>query len=367
MRPVKYARLFLFLLIYGNLFHELRAQADSALYEPDNFIDPEEYTIKDIRVSGARYIQEALVTIYSGLSINQKIRIPGDAIPAAIENLWKQQFFSDIQIGMNKLPGRQVILTIYVAERSKLSRFSIKGLKKGETKNLREEISLKSNMIITQNLLNKTRKEILDYYVKKGYYSAAVSFKREPENNKPNFEIIRIAVDKGPKVKVYDIRFSGNEKLDDNQLRKVFKKTKRLYHKWNILAASKFIEEKYEEEKAGIEAKYNELGYRDARVLYDSIIQISPDRLLISIGISEGNQYHFRNISWRGNTKFRSGMLDTLLGIKKGDVYNQSLLQERLFANAGGYDIQSLYMDDGYLFFNMQPVEVAVSNDSIDM
>jgi outer membrane protein insertion porin family len=365
-RRLKYATTFAFLILWG-ISRPLSAQGDSSLYEPYNFIDPEEYTIKDIRVSGARYIQEALVTIYSGLSINQKIKIPGDAIPTAIENLWKQQFFADIQIGMKKLPGRQVVLTIYVSERSKLSKFSIKGLKKGETKNLREEISLKSNMIITQNLLNKTRKEILDYYVKKGYYSASVAFKREPEVNKPNFEIIRISVDKGEKVKVFDIRFTGNEHLTDAELRKVFKKTKRLNKKWNILASSKFIEEKYEEEKAGIEAKYNALGYRDARVLYDSVIQIAPDRLLISIGVTEGIRYHFRNISWRGNTKFRSGMLDTLLGIKKGDVYNQALLQERLFANTGGYDIQSLYMDDGYLFFNMQPVEVAVSNDSIDM
>lgn len=345
----------------------LRAQQDTSAYFRYNFVDPEEFVIKDIKVQGAKYVQEALVVIYSGLSINQTIRIPGDAISNALVNLWKQEYFADIQVGLQRLPGKKIVLTFYVTERPRLSKFSIKGLKTGESKNLREEITLKSNTIITQNLLNKTRQEIKEYYDKKGYFNAEAEFSREPDPEKPNFEIIRIKVTKGEKVKIEDIVFSGNSALTEATLLKTLKKTKRLKGKINPFASSRFIEEKYREDLDKLLVRYFEKGYRDAEITYDDIERISDNRVVIKIGISEGNQYRFGNINWRGNTKFRSGMLDTLLGIKRGDIYNQSLLEEKLFANSGGFDIQSLYMDDGYLFFNMQPIETGVRGDSIDI
>lgn len=345
----------------------LRAQQDTSVYFRYNFVDPEEFVIKDIRVQGAKFVQEALVIIYSGLSINQTIRIPGDAISNALVNLWKQEYFADIQVGIQRLPGKKIVLTFYVTERPRLSKFSIKGLKTGESKNLREEITLKSNTIITQNLLNKTRQEIMEYYAKKGFFNADAEFAREPDPAKPNFEIIRIKVSKGEKVKIQDIVFSGNNALTEAALLKSMKKTKRLKGKINLFASSRFIEEKYREDLDKLLVRYYEKGYRDAEITYDDIEKLSGNRIAIKIGISEGSQYRFGSISWRGNTKFRSGMLDTLLGIKRGDIYNQSLLEEKLFANSGGYDIQSLYMDDGYLFFNMQPVETGVRGDSIDI
>jgi outer membrane protein insertion porin family len=207
----------------------------------------------------------------------------------------------------------------------------------------------------------------MEYYAKKGYFNAEVDFTREPDPAKDNMEIIRIQVNKGSKVKVEDIIFEGNRELGDATLRKALKKTKRLKKKYNILASSRYIEEKYREDLERIITRYNEKGYRDAEILYDSVIRYGSDRVIINIGIEEGRKYYFGSITWRGNTKFRSGMLDTLLGIKRGDVYNQSQLEEKLFANAGGYDIQSLYMDDGYLFFNMMPVEIGVRYDSIDI
>ena len=167
-------------------------------------------------------------------------------------------------------------------------------------------------------------------------------------------------------MKLENIYFVGNDNVEDKKLRKLLK-PKRRYKKWNPFASSKFVKEEYDETKPLIEQKYNTLGYRDAKLTYDSIIPIEEGRVIVKMGISEGTKYFFRNITWTGNTKYRTSLLDTLLGIKRGDVYDQSRLESKLFMSENGFDISSLYMDDGYLFFNVNPVEVLVENDSIDL
>lgn len=342
-----------------------------------NFIEPAEFTIKQILVEEVnnKPMQRGLVVLYSGLSIGQKIKIPGNDIPKAIANLWKQDYFSDIQIFMkpaDTLDG--IILNFVVKEQPRLEKYKFTGISTSQAKTLKEEISLKRGMYITPNLLNKTIAKLQAYYYDKGYYNAKVSIQRLPAYNtdslktlKEGFEVFHIAVDRGQKVRVHDFVFSGNTGLDDKALRASIKKIKRRYHKINVFVTSKFVQDKYEEEKQNIINKYLAKGYRDARILSDSIVQLKPGRIVVYITLYEGHKYYFRNITWKGNVKYRTTLLDTLLGIKKGDVFNQSLLEEKLFANPSGFDVQSLYMDDGYLFFNMTPVETGVYNDSIDL
>ena len=331
-----------------------------------DYDNPQKYEIADITVEGNQFTDANIIILLSGLKKGQTITVPGDETRLAIEKLWKQSLFSDIEIGISKTEGAKLVLNIVVVERPRLSKYSIKGLKKGETNNIRDEISLKKNQLITEDLINATRREIIAYFYEKGYFGVKTTFSKEPDAEKPNYEILRIDIAKGKKIKVQDIVFEGNDHVESAKLRKLLK-PKRKYKKWNPFASSKFVEDVYEETKPGILRQYSSLGYRDASIIYDSIIRISEDRVKIKIGINEGNKYYFRNITWTGNTKYRTTLLDTILGIKRGDIYDQSRLESKLFMSENGFDISSLYMDDGYLFFNINPVEVLVENDSIDI
>lgn len=342
-----------------------------------DFIEPAEFTIRQILVEEVnnKPMQRGLVVLYSGLSIGQKIKVPGNEIPKAIANLWKQDYFSDIQVFMRPADTFDgIILNFVVKEQPRLEKYKFTGVSSSQAKTLKEEITLKRGMYITPNLLNRTKAKLLAYYYDKGYYNAAVNIQRLPAYNtdslktvKDGFEVFHISIERGEKVRVEDFVFEGNSGLEDKVLRQSIKKIKRRYHKVNVFVTSKFVQEKYEEEKQNIINKYLTKGYRDVRILSDSIVQVRPGRVVVYITLYEGKKYYFRNIVWKGNVKYRTTLLDTLLGIKKGDVFNQGLLEEKLFANPGGFDVQSLYMDDGYLFFNMTPVETGVSNDSIDL
>jgi outer membrane protein insertion porin family len=255
---------------------------------------------------------------------------------------------------------------IEVVERPRLARFSFRGIGNSEAKNLREELSIKAGMVINEDMLNRLRREISAHYFKKGFYGVKVDFRQEADTV-PNKNILKIAIDKGKKVKVLDIEFAGNSDLSDRDLRHSLKKTKRKRGKINVFASSKFVEETYREELKSILSKYNSKGYRDAGITFDSVVRIGKNRVAIKIGINEGRKYYFRNITFTGNNKYSSEDLSKVLGIRKGDVYDQSVLEERLYFSPNGTDLSSLYMDDGYLFFGVTPVEVKVENDSIDI
>jgi outer membrane protein insertion porin family len=331
-----------------------------------DYDEPQKYEIGGIEVSGNTFTPDNIIVLVAGLTKGQSITIPGDDISLAIDKLWKQQRFSDIEIGILKTEGSKIFLNIHVKERPRLSKYSIKGLKKAETNNVRDEISLTKNQLITEDLVNATRREIKEYFHEKGYYTVNTTFKQEEDPEKPNYQILRIDINRGKKVKLQDIVFVGNDNVEDKKLRKLLK-PKRKYKKLNLFASSKFVTETYEETKPAILQTYSSLGYRDASLLYDSVIQVAEDRVVLKIGINEGIKYYFRDIKWTGNTKYRTSLLDTLLGIKRGDVYDQSKLESKLFMSENGFDISSLYMDDGYLFFNVNPVEILVEGDSIDL
>lgn len=328
---------------------------------------PAEYIIASIETSGNKYIDKNLIVLQSNLSFNQKIKIPGNEISLAIDNLWKQDYFSHVAILIKKIEGDKIYLVIQVNERPRLSKFSIRGIGKAEAKSLREELTIKAGMVINEDMLNRLRREIKKHYFKKGFYGVKIDLKQDKEDTIPNKEILRIFIAKGSKVKVQDIEFVGNNDLTDAELRGALAKTIRKRKKIKLWKSSKFIEENYVEDKKGILTKYNSKGYRDASIVFDSIYQISENRVAIKIKVNEGRQYKFRNISFTGNNKYSSQDLSKVLGIKKGDIYDNSLLEERLQFSQNGTDIASLYMDDGYLFFGIQAVETNVENDSIDI
>jgi len=362
MRKIKNIAVFVGMLIFSTV----KAQVFDSTRIIIDFEKPITYMIASITISGNTYTPEGVILLTSGLKVGQKITIPGDDTKQAISRLWKRKLFSDIELSVEKVKDDRISLHIRVEERPALSKYSIKGLKKTETNNVRDEISLETNQLITEDLVNKTKAEIRDYFFEKGYYGVKINISRVQDPKKPNFQILRIEINRGKKVKLEEIYFVGNENISDKKLRKIIK-PKQLKKKLNIFASSKFVEEEYEETKMGIVSAYSALGYRDVYLNYDSIQQISEDRVVLKIGINEGKKYFFRNITWVGNSKYRTSLLDTLLGIKSGDIYDQSKLESKLFMSENGFDVSSLYMDDGYLFFNVNPVEVLVENDSIDL
>jgi outer membrane protein insertion porin family len=338
-----------------------------AIEQEQKFIDysfPRTYTLKDIVITGTSFYDRNVLFALSGLTLGDPIKIPGEEITKAITSLWKQKLFDDVSVRIMDIEDDQLTLEINVKEKPRLSTFAIRGLKKGKANSLREELSLKAGQIITDNLLATTRQEIKKYYIEKGFLDADATFDQEVDDPKRNTAKLKINVDRGPKIKIHDIIINGNTALPDKKVRKLLKDTKR---KRRFLAKSRFIEDKYQDDKQHIIRKYLSLGYRDITILSDSIYRYDNRTINIQIKIDEGDKYYFRNISFVGNTKYTQDELNNILRIKNGDVYDQSMLETRLSMNQNGLDISTLYMDDGYLFFNIQPVEVLVENDSIDI
>jgi outer membrane protein insertion porin family len=348
------------------VFKKTSAQTEVCSGLKLDYENPAKFVIGAITVTGTETFDQNLLTLYAGLAPGQTISVPGDDLRKAVDKIWKQKLFSNVEIKCTGIAKDTIYLNINVSERPKISKYSLKGLKKNATKNLREELTLKSDQIITENLVNKTKSDIRKYFEEKGYYNVDIRIYKENDTLKPNHQILRIIIDKGKKVKLENISIAGNENISDKKLLKLIKPKKKK-GKVNIFASSKFIQKTYDESKPKIITKYTSLGYRDVKIVYDSVIRTQFNKVEIRIKIEEGNKFYFRKINWVGNTKFSTGYLDSVLNIKKGDIFDQSKLDTRLFMNPMGVDISSLYMDDGYLFFNLMPIEVLVEKDSIDI
>lgn len=344
---------------------------------------PREFEIGGIIVTGSRNLDNQVVTLISGLQVGDKITIPGQDITEAIKNLWRQKLFDDIGIYITEVKGNVIFLEIRLQELPKLSKYGIRGLKKSKQSDLREELDLNSGVIVTENLVIQTKTTAENFFIEKGYLNAEVKIVTRPDTSRSNSVIMDITVRKGEKVKIQEINFYGNtvkdvepehffdwfgntEGLSDRKLRKVMKETKR-QRIWTVFKSSKLNREEYKGDKKAIIDKYNTLGHRDARIVRDSIYQISENRVGIDIHIEEGRKYYFRDISWLGNSKYTNESLNSVLRIKSGEVYDAAYLQERLFLDPNGADVSSLYLDNGYLFFDLNPVEILVENDSIDL
>jgi len=319
-----------------------------------------------ITVMGAEYTDAQAILLFCGLKVGQEIMIPGDEIAEALRKLWKNQLFSSIDIRLAEARGDDAFLVIVVKELPKLGVFKFDGIKKGDADNIREKMKIRSGNIVNENLKATATNIIKDFYVEKGYFNAKVNIVEKPYPNLPNAVELTFDIERGNRIKIEEIEWVGADKMAISALNRTMKNTKKaaFYH---VFKSSKFLEEEYEEDKAAIVARYNKEGFRNMRIVKDSVYAVGPERLKVQITIDEGNKFYFRNISFIGNTKYRSNSLDSILNIKKGDVYNMEVLQTRLNMNQTGRDVASLYTDDGYLNFYAYPVESLVPPDSIDI
>jgi outer membrane protein insertion porin family len=323
------------------------------------------YELGGVRVTGTQFLDNNVLLNLSGLVIGDKIDVPGDKITRAIRNLWEQNLFSDISISIDKIQSETIFLNIDVVELPRLSRFSFNGLKKSDADDVREKIKLIKGKIVNENLIVTTRNRVLEHFIDKGFLNATVSVEQKNDTTQANSVLLYIQIRKGKKVRIHDIIFEGNTSILSRKLRKAMKDTKR--KKWyTFYNTSKWIAENYDKDKAAVIDKYNSKGFRDAKIVEDTVYKYSKNKLDIKIKLEEGKKYYFRNITWIGNAKHTTKELAGILGIKRGDVFDQSLLDQRLQMNQEGRDISSIYMDDGYLFFQVTPIEILVENDSID-
>ncbi len=346
-------------------YHPAKAQVGVGDFNID-YRNPREFTIGGITVSGARNFDAQAIILFSGLSVGQKITIPGDQISQAIKNLWKQKLFDNITVSVSEIKGQEIFLDIGLVERPRLSRYKFEGISKGEAENLREKINLIRGSIVNENLLTNTSNIIEKHFQEKGFLDTEVNITEYPDTLVPNSEYLILDVQKNKKVKIGNINFSGVSQVKEGKLRRALKNTKEKNF-FRVWKRSKFIRTSYREDLKGITAIYNEQGYRNAKVKRDSVYRNPDGTVGIDIEIYEGNQFYFGDIEWVGNTKYTSSKLSDILGIERGEIYDQTKFESRLIMSANGGDVSSLYLDDGYLAFQAIPVEKRVQNDTIDV
>ena len=352
------------LFLFAN---QLVAQTQSDTIPPVlDYSKPRDYEIGGVKVTGAKFSDPAAIISIAGFRVGDRIRIPGGDIPRALKSLWKLSLFTDVQILKEKTIGDVIFLEILVQERPRLTTHSYKGVKKGTHDDLNEQVNkyLIKGGIVTDAIKANAANSIKKYFVDKGFFDVDVKVEEIPDSSRINSIRLVFDVERGSKVKIRDITFMGNDNVKARKLRGLMKETRR---KKRLLASSKLIRVNYEEDKNKIVSYYNKIGFRDARILSDSIWREKDGNLRIHINLNEGNRYFFRDIVWKGNSIYDSKTLSNVLGINKGDVYNSELLETRLRFSQDGRDVSSLYMDNGYLFFNVDPIEVAVADDSIDL
>ncbi|SIT95064.1 outer membrane protein assembly factor BamA [Pontibacter indicus] len=355
---------FVFLLIAGTASSQVlnnRTQSNTI-----DYAQPQQYRIGGIEFTGIKFLDPTALTGIIGLKVGDEITVPGEDISRAIQKLWDQGLLGDIEVYVTRIEGNQIFLNFDLKERPRLSRFEFNGINKSQQDALREKINLIRGRTVTDAVLNQTRNVIRKYYAEKSYLNAKINIVQRPDSLIPNSVVLNIDIDRGDKVKIAEINFEGNEAFTDKKLRRQLKKTKekRLY---KLFTSSKFQRSEYENDKQLLLDFYNSEGYRDAIIVSDSVYNVSPDRLGIRIVVDEGNRYYYRNITWNGNYLYDDDYLTRLLGINKGDVYNKQELDKRLNYNPGNIDVSALYQNDGYLFFNIDPVEMTVEGDSIDI
>jgi outer membrane protein insertion porin family len=338
---------------------------DSLLLAPARV--PKKYRIADVLPEGNKFTDGSVIVLLSGLTKGDPISIPGDEVSGAIKKLWKQGLFEDIQVYIDKIIGDDVFLRIKVVERPKLTKYKFTGdVKKSDADDLKNKLRLAQNRVLTEFLMGNIQNIVRDYYLDKGYYYNKVDLiqVRDSTTKDPHV-ILTIKVAKGKKVRIEDVDIKGNTVMKDWQLRRKLEDSKR-FRWYNPFNSGKYLEENLSKDLPAIAEKYNAKGYRDARVVKDTVYFVSPNRVKIEVTVDEGHKYYFGKFKWFGNSKYSSGFLDTILNIKAGDIYNQSKLEQKLFMNPNGLDISSLYMDQGYLFFQVSPQENNVHNDTID-
>ena len=385
---------------------------DPALLGLFNQPIPKKYTIAEIKVTGTQYFDPNLVTSISGLNAGDEVRIPGgDNFAKAIEKLWGQNLFADIEVYITKVEGDRIWVEIAAVERPRLSKLIFRGIRKSEATDLKEKVGITASQVVTEARKQNAIEAIQKFYTEKGFQGAKITVQERPDTAYTNGEDLIFIIEKGGKVRVNDVMIFGNEKINELKLKKQLKGTKEKsrfslfadkntspygvkntisfkeyvknfgflsptktldyldpYFRFKVFSSAKFNEKKYREDKTKIIEYYNAQGYRDAVIEKDTIYYNAKGNLNVAIKVSEGHKYYFGDITWRGNTKYPDSILNVILGIQKGDVYNLETLNKRVgkqMTQEGG-DVSALYADNGYLFFSVNPVETSVYNDTID-
>ncbi len=343
----------------------LLAQNRDSLAVAD-YSTPANFEIGGVRVTGAQFSDANAITSISGLKVGDKIRIPGPIVPKAIKALLHLRLFTNVQIIQEKTIGDVIFLEIQVQERPRLSLYNYKGVGKGQHETLNEIVNqhITKGGIVTDNMKSNAARALEKSFIKKGWLDVNVDVKETPDTARLNSVKLLFDINLEEKVKIKDISFVGVTNVKEKKLLKKMDKTK---EKKRFLAGSKFIGDEYDGDKKDVIKYFNTVGYRDARILSDSIWRDAKGDMHILLKVNEGNRYYFRNIAWKGNSIYDNETLDQVLGIKKGDIYNQELLENRLRFSQDSRDVSTLYMDNGYLFFNVDPTEVSVTGDSIDL
>ena len=325
-----------------------------------------QYMIGGISFSGNSNLDSKSILSLIDLNVGDNIFVPGEEIPTAIKNLWKQNMFSDIQIFQTKTEGNIIFLEIYLVQLPKLEKFQFKGLKKSEIDKLREELNLSRGIYVSNQIKNKTENYIIKYFKEKGFLNVTCSVNEETSQDLNSSTLI-IDVNKNERVKIKEITISSDENtFKQGKLKRQLKNTKETGIK-NIFSSSKFIESDFDEDLQNLISMYRENGYRDAKIIGYKTSFNNNGELLLNIEVTEGEKYFFGDIKWIGNSKYDSEKLNELLSIKEGEIFDQKLLEERLFMSRNGNDISSLYMDDGYLFFQANPVESSIIDQKINL
>ncbi|WP_405410522.1 outer membrane protein assembly factor [Maribacter sp. Asnod1-A12] len=338
-----------------------------AAAQDDTYEDGKSYILGGLDVTGLQSYNEQTVKTYTGLRVGQPITLPGEQISEVIKKLWGLELFSEIDIFITNVEENTVFLELNIIERPTLTNVKFYGVKKGKVEGLIKDTDLKKGKKITQSLISNSKNYITNKYKKQGYLNAEVNIATSKDTTDANTQYMVVNVKTGDKVKIRNIIFEGNEQLADKKLRKALKSTKqkKLGRFWK---KSKYIQEDYEEDLGLLVDKFAENGYRDARVISDSIIKVDENNIDLKIKVEEGDKYYFGNIDFVGNTVYTDRQLNQVLGIKKGDTYNGVLLRERIADNSkpDPSDVTSLYQNNGYLFSTINPVEISAANDTID-
>ena len=358
--------LFRLLLVAVSLaFAPVAAQAQIQLGQEIDIKPEVDYEIGGITVSGADQLDPTMVALLSGLNVGDKVQFPSERVAQAVRNLWDQELFSDVQLFVIQKVNRTVYLEFRLTTLPKLSKYYFTGIKKGKQDALRELLELNRGMVVSENLKITSTNAILKHFRDKGFPDATAKISTERDSLLLDAVVLRIDIVPGPRLRIDDIVFHGNTALTDAKLRRVMDDTHR-YRKWNIFTTSKWLKEKLEADKVLIVEAYNEAGYRDMRITHDTVYRVE-DKLMIEMTIDEGRPYYFRSISFYGNSKYTTEVLQSILKIEPGDRYDAKALNTRINGDPNSNDISSLYLNNGYLFANVIPVEVKVENDSIDM
>lgn len=354
-------RIALTLLLFGSAF-QLLAQ------ERAPFDQAKTYTLADVEVTGKISFNEQTVVTFTGLQNGQQITIPGEQITNAVKKLSKLGLFSDIDFYINRVQGDSVYLLLNIIELPKLNEVKFTGVKKGKIEGLIKDNGLTKGKVVNENLITTTKNYIENKYKKDGFYNTKVNVNTVQDTATGNYVNMVVAIDQGKKVKIGKINFSGNEILSDAKLRKAMKNTKQKSF-LRFFKASKFIREKYKADLVKVVEKYKEKGYRDARILSDSVVfNKKTNNLVIDIQVEEGRKYYFGDIKFLGNTVYPDELLRNIIGVKKGDTYNGVVFQKRISdkTKPDGENIENLYQNNGYLFSNFNAVETSTANDTIN-